>query len=68
MMLLESRLSSSQAVKGYLNLKRFVLVAALFVLGGPNDRHVVDQLTVLVILHAESGKCLTTPSPEGCLI
>ena len=35
-------------------MKRFVLVATLFVLGRPDHCHVIDQLLVLVILHAES--------------
>jgi hypothetical protein len=45
--------SRSQAARGYLNLRRFVLVSSFFIFRPWNDSHKVDKFVEAEISHAE---------------
>lgn len=48
----ESELRTSQAERGYLNLRKFELVASLAIVIGPNLGDIVDEGGVFIVLHA----------------
>lgn len=49
----QSIVRRSQAARGYLNLRRFVLVGSFFIVGAGNDSEELDDFKVALVCHTE---------------